>query len=503
MRWSSILLPLIASYVVCYRRTAAIVVSANNFAHNSEFAALLPCGPSINNSNDSAQFDEGFQRTDDDDDDNSTGLDNITTELDNTTGFSSANKLPRQRITLSPRLFTADASKFVAKLALARRKGNETDANSSALSTPTSPSTSLVSNGKVADTLPPSTSVTAPASLAERSLQADLQTSGGFSLFIDSISRDSLSRTVKIILGVVFASMILLVGVGLFEHHSRPNAEATDTNSQVRQWVRSLPSLSGDDVQKQFKSKSGYDCLHHQPQSIPGPVRLEGHVVAMPHSVLKAPLAQRNCVLFSASASAVRLDGVRAPPAAFYAMNSDFELDVAVASGTLRIRVRGVDVALFDVASGWQRERTTWAGAPEHLQDFLHAHRANGSGTLDIEEELDFTECRLDVGAYVTCVGELRREPTGEIGLWPCQDAEVAPTSASFSTDSIEKATGAALGLTSWELLTPRTSPRMGKVMISDEPSLIRQSKPSFCSGLFGLFCWMRSRSDRLRRARL
>jgi hypothetical protein len=98
------------------------------------------------------------------------------------------------------------------------------------------------------------------------------------------------------------------------------------------------------------------------------------------------------------------------------------------------------------------------------------------------------------VGAHVTCVGELRREATGEISLWPCQDSEVAHTSSSLSSDSHEKSAGAALGLTSWEILTPRTSPRLGKVMISDDPGLLRQANCNFCPRILG---WMRSMTRR------
>jgi hypothetical protein len=297
-----------------------------------------------------------------------------------------------------------------------------------------------------------------------------------------SSSRDSLLRTVKNVIALLFALMLLLVGLCCLDcMSSKSSAEACDT----MRWVKSLSVLSGDDVQEQLKSKNSYDCLHHQPQLIPGPVRLQGHVVAK--HMLKAPQAQRNCVVFSASATAVRLDGIAAPPAAFLAMSSDFELDLAGTSGSLRVRICGEDVALFDVASGLQHERTTWARAPEHLQNFLHAHRSRAGsnyGSNYASEEFDFAESRLDVGAYVTCVGELRRDAIGEIRLWPCQDSDLeVAIASSINTESTQKTSCAALGLTSWESLTPRSSPRLGKVMISDDPCLLRQSWPSLCSG--------------------
>jgi hypothetical protein len=299
---------------------------------------------------------------------------------------------------------------------------------------------------------------------------------------------DLFTLLLRILLGILCVSVILLCGIMLFDRATPTSPrETADASSQVRQWARSLQVLSGDEVQEKFKARGGYDCLHHQPQFVASAVRLEGRVIALPQSMLKAPLARCNCVLFSTSAATVRLDGVRAPPAAFCAMNSDFDIDLPTASGSIRVRVRGVDVALFDIASGWQRERTSLEDAPEHLQDFLHAHRAPGTGTLDSSEVLDFTECRLDAGAFVTCVGELHREATGELILQPYQNIDSIPDSDNCAPDNVaQRSAGALLGLTSWEAQTlprsPRASPRTGKVMISDDPALRDHSAPSLFS---------------------
>jgi len=296
----------------------------------------------------------------------------------------------------------------------------------------------------------------------------------------------SMPAVLRIIIAIVVIALIMLVAVVVFDRATKSRAEATDSSAQMRQWVRSLPVLSGDEVKTIFREQGGYDCLHFQPQAAEiGPVRLEGRIAALTHNVLKAPLARNDCVLFTTSASTVRLDGVRAPPTAFYAMNSDFDLELdgtSPGSAETRVRLRGQHVALFDVASGWRLERTVLGNAPEHLQDFLHVHRAPGIELPDANEVLDFTECLLSVGAHVTCVGELRRAPTGELELWPLENNDgTHPEASSAREDTVlPSPRGLLSGLTSWERVAPPAqpcqSPRMGKVLISDDPRLFAQN---------------------------
>jgi len=305
--------------------------------------------------------------------------------------------------------------------------------------------------------------------------------------------RGSAPSTIRIIVAILLAAATLLCGVLVYDKivkHSAPSSEVADASAQVRQWARSLPVISGDEVKGMFRDSGGYDCLLMQPQAAPGAVRLEGRVVALPHNVLKAPLARRDCVLFNTSASVVRLDGIRAPPTAYSAMNSDFDLELlgtSLGSTDISIRIRGRDVALFDVASGWRLERTVLADASEQLQDFLHAHRGPDVNVPDASEVLDFNECLLPVGAHVTCIGELRRDPTGELVLLPLQDSCGTQATSSTGTASHSPPRGVLSQLTSWEraeCLTPPRSPRVGKVMISDDPALLGQSGQTFYSRL-------------------
>jgi len=311
--------------------------------------------------------------------------------------------------------------------------------------------------------------------------------------------RGSMSLVMTIIFSTLVTAVILLGCIIIYDHTAKPDeksvpsGEVADTSAQVRQWVQSLPVLSTSHVKELFHEHGGYDCLLMQPQTVPGAVRLEGIITAAPHNILKAPLAKRSCVLFSTSASAVRLDGVRAPPTAFNAMNSDFELELlggSIGSTEIRVHLRGRDAVLFDVASGWRLERTVLADAPEHLQDFLHAHRAPGVEMPDDTEVMDFTECLLAVGSHVTCVGELRREPTGELGLWPLQNSGVPAAAMASSAETMPGSPhGMVGGLTSWERTGLPSgsicrSPRVGKVMISDDPGLLSQSSSNIFARL-------------------
>lgn len=256
----------------------------------------------------------------------------------------------------------------------------------------------------------------------------------------------------------------------------QPQREEEQPRSEVAKWVEGLQVLSATDVEAIFHARGGYDCVLIQPQEHEGAVRIEGRVeLRSPDHALQAPITRRRCVLFSASAGERRLDGVGAPPLAFHAMNADFDIVLGrPLADELRVRVRGQDVALFDMVAGSHEEVHLHRDAPEHLQDFARAHPAaapdrscrRGSGNRRPEKPtvVEFRESFLEEGAIVTCVGELRRAATGEIGLWPLSSRS-SPTLAAV-THSYE-------GLTSWET-SGRSETRVEKVVVSDDPRFQR-----------------------------
>lgn len=334
--------------------------------------------------------------------------------------------------------------------------------------------------------------------------------------------------TLKLVVGILgIVAIVVCSVIGIDQYwklwkFSNLGAEQASTpkkapsESEEKKFVSSLVLQSADEIKHTFTARSsGYDCLLLQPQALCGPVRIEGVVAVGPDSELRAPLARRKCVLFTTAAFEVTLNGVSDKPAAYSSRNVDFEVRMCTSSKeNIKIRVRGQDVALFDMSGGGRRERSVLKDAPGHFQDFVRANPP----FMQIPREsvvLDFTESLLGAGAMVTCVGELRREHTGEIGLWPMslgvdrltpadnnRISGPVPQTGSFlaSIDTVQSSKsrngghgdtspqvrGAYPhshreprldGLTSWERSDASGVGRVvEKVMISDDPSLLSSS---------------------------
>lgn len=192
------------------------------------------------------------------------------------------------------------------------------------------------------------------------------------------------------------------------------------------QAVGALPVFSGDDI---MPPRARYDCILVQPQEDMISVRLEGYVQAPRGGGSFAPLAGRECALFSTSVAEPRLDGVQAPPVSFHSVNLDFELELVArreteeasltSSPATRIHIRASQVALFGMVSGKQYQQARLCDVSEEVQSFVRAHRV-GARTLGDHTVFEFTESCLHVGALVTCMGKLRRLTSGELELLPC-----------------------------------------------------------------------------------
>lgn len=232
-----------------------------------------------------------------------------------------------------------------------------------------------------------------------------------------------------------------------------PKGSPRPRGLEMSRWVEKLPISSSRDVVRALRPRGGYDCLLTQPREVAHAVRVEGRVVAPPQGELTAPLTGRRCVLFSTSVVERRLDGVQAPPLAFSALSVDFEVELQ-AQDALRVRLRGQDVALFDMAGGVHREQVSLREAAEHLQAFVYTHKcgalAGGSAMA-----LEFTESFLAVDTVVTCVGELRRAPSGEIWLSPLR----SPRAKETELDSVN------------DICAER-------LMVSDSPRLLSAAAP-------------------------
>lgn len=186
------------------------------------------------------------------------------------------------------------------------------------------------------------------------------------------------------------------------------------------QAVSALPVYTGDDI---MPPKKGYDCVHVQPQEDCIALRLQGRVVAAEAGTCVSPIMGRECVIFSTSVAELRLDGVQAPPLSYHSVCQDFELEVGGATPSVRIRIRGAQVALFGTMGGKQCQQVRFGDAPETVKNFVSYHRVAGpvgGSKLSDKTVLELTESCLDVGDVVTCVGKLRRVASGELELLPC-----------------------------------------------------------------------------------
>lgn len=244
--------------------------------------------------------------------------------------------------------------------------------------------------------------------------------------------------------------------------------------SGVRAQIETLQVSSGQEIQNLFQTKERYDCCHFQPLS-PGLVlRMQGKVVPGRQGKLVAPLSKRDCVHFSASASAKRHDGIHALPVAYHSSCVDFVITMLDAPH-IQIAIRGQEVALFDTTNGKTEDQRCFSESPDHWQDFVLTHRAPGadgmsSASLRSESaSLEFREVALVAGTVVTCVGEVRRGYDGMLELFPCEEVS-AQHSASMQPGIFSER-----WRTSWERLEDKALKAPEKVLISDDKRLLKK----------------------------
>merc|ERR1719359_834314 len=101
-------------------------------------------------------------------------------------------------------------------------------------------------------------------------------------------------------------------------------------------------------------------------------MRIQGRVVSESQGSLVAPLSGQQCVMYSASISHQRHDGIH-QPVAFRSESTDFAIELS-GSPHLRIMVHSHDVILFDMVGGKRVRECALAEAPDSWRAFLLAH---------------------------------------------------------------------------------------------------------------------------------
>uniref|UniRef100_A0A7S2VJC1 Uncharacterized protein n=1 Tax=Zooxanthella nutricula TaxID=1333877 RepID=A0A7S2VJC1_9DINO len=252
-----------------------------------------------------------------------------------------------------------------------------------------------------------------------------------------------------------------------------------------------MPVCSAAEVGQRLPAAGGYDCHFSKPLSSEALLRIEA-VVAEPlgGSQLTAPLTRRTCVLYSSSASRHLHDGVRPVPVAFAFASVDFSVRMADAPDVC-IQIKGSDVSLFDMGAGRYVERRSFDRVPDDWQDFISAHRTSPHLSASLRTDgalLEFEECTLCVGASVTIVGELHRDPHGVLFMRPLLDQPQSRHPREGWRTSWEEQLEGAGSQADKDVFEGEASSQIEKVLVSDNSELCKPSD-SLCGALFGGRC--------------
>jgi hypothetical protein len=258
-----------------------------------------------------------------------------------------------------------------------------------------------------------------------------------------------------------------------------------------RRRVEAIPLTAGAEIQSSFAVSTTGGQAAMQPMCPGLLTRLQGRVVAKPGGALVAPFSGKTCVIYSASVSDHREDGVHQPPVAFHTGGADFTIELEDGS-QVSVAVQSQDVSLFDMQDGRYASEQAFTHAPNLWRGFVLAHLVPGAnvssrtmGQVDLGSRglLNFCECALLVGSTVTCVGEVARDRHGELSLCPWRPH--AATAAPLPQPRRSRLGFLPRALpwlaTSWERggrsKAPkdgvRSDPLVGHVLISDDGALL------------------------------
>jgi hypothetical protein len=220
--------------------------------------------------------------------------------------------------------------------------------------------------------------------------------------------------------------------------------------------VEALKLSYGAQVENLLQAKERYDAVMQTPLSQSNVVRIQGRVVPGGHGTLTSPLWQRESVMYSASVT----PNVIGAPLTVHSRSVDFAIQLLDAPH-IQLAVCGQDAILFDMKRGVYEKNLTLVDAGENWQDFVLNH-AGAERTMEALQSEDlvfqFREVALSLGAIVTCVGEVRRDQCGVLGLWPWQGKNCGYT-------KVEK-----------DIASDPFGSDLEKVLISDDASLFPKS---------------------------
>merc|ERR1719316_281759 len=230
-----------------------------------------------------------------------------------------------------------------------------------------------------------------------------------------------------------------------------------------RSIVEALKLSYGAQLENLLQAKERYDNVMQTPLSQGNVLRIQGRVVPGAQGSVTSPLWQRESVMYSASVTPKNANGQIGSPITVHSCSVDFAIQLLDAPH-IQLGVCGQDAILFDMIRGVYEKDLTLAEAGENWQEFVldHAGADHASAACESDDLVfQFREVALSLGAIVTCVGEVRRDQYGVLGLWPWHGNKSGITKAAKNAGT--------------DACDPFSSD-LEKVLISDDASLFPKS---------------------------
>lgn len=240
----------------------------------------------------------------------------------------------------------------------------------------------------------------------------------------------------------------------------------------IRSCVSQLKISSSSDLEAVSPPGSSSSSFL-KPLASGGPMRVEVRIEGLlDRRTIVSPLAQQNCVMFSAAAM---FDG-ELTPSAYSSKHADFIVSMADAPW-VKIVVESSDMLCFGMKGGlWQRTHKTLEKAPDHLKEFVVSNMAASPSEREVLKELatqtdgqalqttgqaiEFEEIALVVGSAVTLVGKLCRGPGGQLSLQRWQE-DSSPKEACLTPSDEQHS------------ISPSKDTWMGKILACDDPAYL------------------------------
>eukprot|EP00440_Ansanella_granifera_P037567 gb/GFBE01040760.1/.p1 GENE.gb/GFBE01040760.1/~~gb/GFBE01040760.1/.p1 ORF type:complete len:444 (+),score=90.49 gb/GFBE01040760.1/:1-1332(+) len=212
-----------------------------------------------------------------------------------------------------------------------------------------------------------------------------------------------------------------------------------------REASAAVPLVTADEVDTLLPlAEGGYDCALSKPRSVGRPLRFRAriHGPVQGHQSLLGPLTQEACVHYHAVVKRKPQDTDKASSdqsSSVLVDRSDSVDFVATLEGApgICLTIRAIEVKMQDMCYSRRTETMALAAAP----GACCALAREAEGCLKDDETLHFEEEALRVGELITLVGDLHRDASGALLLWPAsrsrEHSEALPQAAASYFDGV------------------------------------------------------------------